>query len=64
VNQGLPIIVLPEVVNFYKAGDKVDVNLETGIIKVNDKEFKFAPLPKELMAIFAAKGLVNWIKEN
>jgi len=64
VNQGLPIIVLPEVVDFYKAGDKVDVSLENGTVKVNEKEFKFAPLPKELMAIFQAKGLVNWIKEN
>ena len=31
---------------------------------MNDKEFIFAPLPKELMVIFKAKGLVNWIKEN
>jgi len=64
VNQGLPIIVMPEVVESFKAGDKVDVNLTNGIIKVNEKEFKFAPLPKELMAIFEAKGLVNWIKQN
>ena len=42
----------------------MDVSLENGTIKVNDKEFKFSPLPIELMAIFAAKGLVNWIKEN
>ena len=62
VNQGLPIIVMPEVVDYYKAGDKVDVSLEKGEITVNDKIFKFAPLPKELMAIFEAKGLVNWIK--
>ncbi len=64
VNQGLPIIVMPEVVDYYKAGDNVTVDLESGIIKVRDKELKFAPLPKELMAIFAAKGLVNWIKKN
>jgi 3-isopropylmalate dehydratase small subunit len=64
VNQGLPIIVLPEVVDAYRDGDNVDVDLVNGSIKVNDKEFEFAPLPKELMAIFAAKGLVNWIKEN
>ncbi len=64
VNQGLPIIVMPEVVDFYNAGDKVNASLENGTIKVNDKEFKFAPLPEELMAIFAAKGLVNWIREN
>ncbi len=64
VNQGLPIIVLPEVVDAYSVGDKVEVSLEDGIIRVNDQEFTFAPLPDELMAIFAAKGLVNWIREN
>ena len=48
----------------YKQGDKVDVSLENGYVKINEKEYKFAPLPKELMAIFAAKGLVNWIKQN
>lgn len=64
VNQGLPIIVLPEAVDAYHAGDTVNVNLERGTIKINDKVFSFAPLPNELMAIFAAKGLVNWIKEN
>ncbi len=64
VNQGLPIIVLPQVVDAYKQGDKMEVSLENGFVKINDKEFKFAPLPKELMAIFEMKGLVNWMKEN
>jgi 3-isopropylmalate dehydratase small subunit len=64
VNQGLPIIVLPEVVDAYKQGNDVEVSLENGYVKINGKEYKFAPLPQELMAIFAAKGLVNWIKEN
>ena len=64
VNQGLPIIVMPQVVDAYKAGDPVDVSLERGMVKVGDEEFKFAPLPKELMAIFSAKGLVNWAKAN
>ncbi len=64
VNQGLPIIVLPEVVDAYTAGDTVRVDLENGTIRVNEQSFSFAPLPDELMEIFAAKGLVNWIKEN
>jgi homoaconitate hydratase family protein/3-isopropylmalate dehydratase small subunit len=64
VNQGLPIIVLPEVVDAYSAGDEVEVSLEDGMIRVNKQDFSFAPLPDELMSIFAAKGLVNWIKEN
>lgn len=64
VNQGLPIIVLPQVVEAYTQGDVVEVSLEKGYVKINKKEYKFAPLPAELMAIFAAKGLVNWVKEN
>ncbi|MCD4818065.1 MAG: 3-isopropylmalate dehydratase large subunit [Candidatus Cloacimonetes bacterium] len=64
VNQGLPIIVLPNIVDEYQAGDKVQVSLEKGVITINKKEFEFAPLPDALMEIFAAKGLVNWIKKQ
>lgn len=63
VNQGLPIILLPEVVDAYKPGDTVDVDLEGGKVTVDGKEFAFAPLPDKLMKIFQAKGLVNYIKE-
>ncbi|MEN8119244.1 MAG: aconitase/3-isopropylmalate dehydratase large subunit family protein [Bacteroidota bacterium] len=62
VNQGLLLLVLPEVVDAYKPGDKVDANLEKGIIKLNDTEYKFPALPEKLMQIIEKKGLVNWIK--
>jgi len=64
VNQGLPIILLPEAVDAYKQGDKVDIDLAKGIVKVEDKKFKFTPLPEKLMKIFDARGLVNYIKTN
>lgn len=62
VNQGLPIILLPEAVNAFKAGDNVSIDFENGIVKVNDANFNFAPLPDKLMKIFEAKGLVNFVK--
>ena len=62
VNQGLPIIVLPEVVNAYNMGDKVDIDFEKGNVSVGDKTFDFNPLPDKLMGIFNAKGLVNYIR--
>lgn len=62
VNQGLPILVVPEAVNSYKQGDKVDINFASGKIKINDKVFKFAPLPQQLLAVFEAKGLINYLK--
>jgi len=61
VNQGLPIIVNPQVVEAYSAGDMVDINFQEGVIKVGDRLFEFSPLPEKLMAIFKAKGLVNYI---
>jgi len=63
VNQGLPIIILPEAVDAYKPYDKVIVDLEKGMVKISGKEFHFAPLPEKLMKIFSAHGLVNYIKE-
>jgi 3-isopropylmalate dehydratase small subunit len=64
INQGLALIVLPEVVNAYKAGDKVEIRFEEGIIIINDTEFKFEPLPGKLMEIIEKKGLVNWINAS
>ena len=64
VNQGLPIIVLPEAVSNFKHGDSVDVDFVKGIVKIGSKEFGFAPLPSKLVGIFDAKGLVNWVKNN
>ena len=64
INQGLLIIVLPEIVENYKSGDNLTLDLEKGIVGLNDKEFSFPPLPPKLMEIIAAKGLVNWIKKS
>ncbi len=64
VNQGLPIIVLPEVVDAYKQGDEVKLDFAKGEVNVSGKIFKFAPLPEKLMGVFNAKGLVNYIKNT
>lgn len=63
INQGLVLIVQPDVVDDYKRGDRVEVNLEKGGIFLNDKEYQFAALPQKLKEIIQKKGLVNWIKE-
>ncbi len=63
VNQGLPIIVLPEAVNAYKIGDKVSIDFQKGVLLIGSEQFSFAPLPEKLMKIFNANGLVNYLKE-
>jgi len=64
VNQGLPIIILPEAVDAYQPGDAVNVNFSEGTVSVGTKTFTFAALPEKLMNIFEAKGSVNFIKAN
>lgn len=63
VNQGLLLLVLPEVVDAYQPNDHVELDFANGIIRVNKQEFKFAALPEKLMQIIEKKGLVNWMKE-
>jgi homoaconitate hydratase family protein/3-isopropylmalate dehydratase small subunit len=64
VNQGLPIILVPEAVDAYKQGDTVEIDFEKGLIHLGGKEFSFSPLPAKLMEIFKAKGLVNYVKNK
>jgi 3-isopropylmalate dehydratase small subunit len=64
VNQGLPLIVLPEAVNFFKKNNTVELNLEEGWLKIEEKVFKFNPLPEKLTEILKAGGLVNWMLDN
>jgi len=64
VNQGLPIIVLPEAVDAYKPGDSVELNMAGGKITIGKKEFSFNPLPEKLMQILEKGGLVNAIAQN
>jgi len=64
VNQGLPIILVPEAVDAYKHGDDVGIDFEKGLVYIGNKHFAFAPLPAKLMEIFEAKGLVNYVKNK
>ena len=64
VNQGLPIILLPEAVNAYRPSDKVEISFEKGVVFVGGMQFSFSPLPQKLMEIFKVKGLVNYVKNK
>ncbi|MBS2099486.1 aconitase/3-isopropylmalate dehydratase large subunit family protein [Carboxylicivirga linearis] len=63
VNQGLPIIVLPEAVEAYQKGDVVNVNFKEGKVMVGNNEFVFTPLPDKLMEILNKGGLVKTLSE-
>lgn len=61
INQGLPLIVLPEAVDAYQKGDEVLIDMEKGSITVGAQTFTFEPLPDKLLQILKMKGLVNYL---
>jgi 3-isopropylmalate dehydratase small subunit len=64
INQGLLLIVSPEIVNAYHFGDFVTSDFAKGEIYINQKVFKIPPLPEKLMEIIKHKGLVNAIAKG
>jgi len=64
INQGLLLIECPDAVNAYSDGDKVSVDVEKGIIKINDESFSFPKLPKEIIAIRDAGGLLPYARKK
>jgi 3-isopropylmalate/(R)-2-methylmalate dehydratase small subunit len=62
INQGLLLIECPDAVSFYKEGDIVCLDVETGTISIGPKTFSFPRLPKEILAIRDAGGLLAYTR--
>lgn len=66
INIGLPIIECEEAVEKIEAGDKLEIDFTTGIIKNNTKneEYQGEPFPEFMQKIINSNGLVNYIKNK
>ncbi|MDM8533507.1 3-isopropylmalate dehydratase small subunit [Clostridiaceae bacterium HSG29] len=66
INVGLPILECAEAVEDIKAGDKLEVNIETGVIKnlTKNNEYQANGFPEFMKEIIDAGGLVNYAREN
>lgn len=64
LNNALPAIVCPKAVEAIQDGEKVEINLEKGIIKCQAGEYSFPPLPEAVMEIFQAGGLIEYTKKR
>jgi len=62
INQGLLLVECPDAVNAYKAGDEITLNVDNGEIVVAGKTFAFPKLPKEILAIRDAGGLLAYTR--
>lgn len=57
VNNGLAVVISPEIAQAVTDGDPVRVDLQQGTAEVAGKPFRFTPLPPEVLAILLAGGL-------
>lgn len=66
INIGLPIVECPEASKGIEAGDRVEVNFDTGVITNLTKgtTFQGQAFPEFMQKIIAAEGLVNYINQK
>ena len=62
LNTALPAIESKDLFDLVKNGDVLKIDFQKGIIEINNKEITFAPLPKEILKIFEAGGLVEYVR--
>ncbi len=66
INIGLPILECPEAAAEIKAGDRVAVDFDSGIIinKTSGKRFQAAPFPPFMQEIIKADGLIKQLNQK
>ena len=66
INIGLPIIECPEASKGIEAGDEVEVDFDSGIIRnlTKGSQFKGQAFPEFMQKIIASEGLINYINSK
>jgi len=64
INQGLLLIECPDAVSSYSDGDTIDLDIDAGKIIVGGQKFSFPKLPKEIIAIRDAGGLLAYTRNK
>ncbi len=64
INQGLILIECSEAVKAYSEGKDIKLDMDAGKIDVGDKTFSFPKLPKEIIAIRDAGGLLAYTRSK
>lgn len=66
INIGLPVIVCKEIYDFIEDGDIIEVDIEKGSVKNShaEKIFNSTKLPKHIMKILGANGLIEFLNKR
>jgi 3-isopropylmalate/(R)-2-methylmalate dehydratase small subunit len=64
INLGLPVLECKGISEIIKTGDKIELNLDKGIVKINnEKTLTFQPIPEFMKKILESGGLREYIKK-
>ena len=64
INQGLLLIECPDAIKAYSDGNEIELDVDSGKIVVRGKTFTFPKLPKEILAIRDAGGLLPYTRSK
>lgn len=66
INIGLPILECDQAVKSIDAGDKLEVNFDTGVIKnlTKNEEYQGEAFPEFMQKIINSNGLIGYIKNS
>lgn len=64
INIGLPVLAVPGIGRLAREGELVDADLDTGVIRVGDRELRVRPLPRFLADILVDGGLIPRLRKQ
>jgi len=64
INLGLPAVIAPEAVDAASPGSALELDLEAGVVTVAGESFPLTPVPEFMREMFAAGGLVPWMRHR
>jgi 3-isopropylmalate/(R)-2-methylmalate dehydratase small subunit len=64
IDLGLPILTSPEAHRAAQSGQKIRVDIVTGIIEIDGRKIQAEPLPEFLLSVLEQDGMVNWVKQE
>ena len=64
INLGLPAVIAPDAVDAAGPGSAIELELDQGTVTVDGRAFPISPMPEFLREMFAAGGLVPWMRRQ
>lgn len=64
INDGLPIVECPGLVEAVKEGDDIRIDLAAGVISLRGQEFSFQRIPESVRKILELGGLAAYLKSH